>query len=171
MNRIIGKSFDEERAFHHSNDLMLENVKFIESDMFVYMPDDKIIEYAVIIDEYEIEGNKFLEGYLKDKFNIYIPQEKMFIFSLLHEIGHFMTYDNIDQEQYGKDLRNVEDDDFLAYRQVYGEYIADAWAIDFINHNKKGKFPQKVSHENFPTFQQKIQVCLFQKLFTFLRAW
>ena len=28
MNRIIGKSFDEERAFHHSNDLMLENVKF-----------------------------------------------------------------------------------------------------------------------------------------------
>lgn len=40
-----------------------------------------------------------------------------------------------------------------------------------INHNKKGKFPQKVSHENFPTFQQKIQVCLFQKLFTFLRAW
>ena len=114
----------------------LENVKFIESDMFVYMPDDKIIEYAVIIDEYEIEGNKFLEGYLKDKFNINIPRDKMFIFSLLHEIGHFMTYDNIDQDQYSKDLRNVEDDDFLTYRQVYGEYVADVWAVDFINNNK-----------------------------------
>jgi len=33
----------------------LENVEFIESDMFLYMPDDKIIEYAVIIDEYELK--------------------------------------------------------------------------------------------------------------------
>ena len=40
-----------------------------------------------------------------------------------------------------------------------------------INNNKKGKFFQKVRHENFATFQQKIQICLFQKLFTFLRAW
>jgi len=74
---------------------------------------------------------------LKDKFNIDIPRDKMFIFSLLHEIGHFMTYDNIDQAQYLKDLKNVEDDDFLTYRQVYGEYVADVWAVDFINNNKK----------------------------------
>ena len=40
-----------------------------------------------------------------------------------------------------------------------------------ITHNKKGKFLQNIRHENFATFKQKIQVCLFQKLFTFLRAW
>jgi len=114
----------------------LEEIEFIESDMFVYVPDDKVIEYAVIMDEYEIEGNKFLEGYLKDKFNIDIPRDKIFIFSLLHEIGHFMTYDNIDKKQYEKELRNVKDDDFLAYRQIYGEYVADKWAITFIINNK-----------------------------------
>ena len=109
--------------------------QIIECNLFAYEPEDKIIYITKEEDEYDEEGNAFLETYLKDEFNITIPQDKMFIFSVLHEIGHFMTLRTIDMDDYWKEIKLLEDDDFLSYRKIKAEYIADKWAIEFINNN------------------------------------
>ena len=109
--------------------------RIIECNLFAYEPEDKIIYITKEEDEYDEEGNAFLETYLKDEFNITIPQDKMFIFSVLHEIGHFMTLRTIDMDDYWKEIKLLEDDDFLSYRKIKAEYIADKWAIEFINNN------------------------------------
>ena len=109
--------------------------RIIECNLFAYEPEDKIIYITKEEDEYDEEGNAFLETYLKDEFNITIPQDKMFIFSVLHEIGHFMTLRKVDMDDYWEEIRQLKDDDFLSYRKIKAEYIADKWAIEFINNN------------------------------------
>jgi hypothetical protein len=110
--------------------------RIIECNLFAYEPEEKIIYVAKEEDDLEEEGNAFLENYLKDEFNITIPKDKMFIFSVLHEIGHFMTLKAIDMDDYWNEIKKLEGDDFLSYRKIKAEYIADKWAINFINDNK-----------------------------------
>ena len=111
--------------------------RIIECNLFAYEPEDKIIYITKEEeDELEQEGNAFLETYLKDEFNITIPQDKMFIFSVLHEIGHFMTLKATDMDEYWKEIKKLNDDDFLLYRKIKVEHTADEWAINFIIDNK-----------------------------------
>ena len=110
--------------------------RIIECNLFAYEPEDKIIYITKEEDELEQEGNAFLETYLKDEFNITIPQDKMFIFSVLHEIGHFMTLKATDMDEYWKEIKKLNDDDFLSYRKIKVEHTADKWAINFIIDNK-----------------------------------
>jgi hypothetical protein len=110
--------------------------RIIECNLFAYEPEEKIIYVAKEEDDLEEEGNAFLENYLKNEFNITIPKDKMFIFSVLHEIGHFMTLKAIDMDDYWNEIKKLEGDDFLSYRKIKAEYIADKWAINFINDNK-----------------------------------
>jgi hypothetical protein len=106
-----------------------------EGSMFLYYPEERIIEISNIIDEVELEGNIFLEGYLNEEFDLFIPRDKMFIFSILHEIGHYFTFDMINYDNYCKELRQISEDSFLEYRKVSEEYKADRWAVDFIKSN------------------------------------
>lgn len=113
----------------------LGKIEIIECDMFACEPKEKILYIAKDDeDEIEIEGNKFLEKYLDETFDLKIPYEKMYIFSVLHELGHLITFPSINEEQYWKEI-NEENEDFLKHRQVYGEYIADKWAIEYIKNN------------------------------------
>ena len=109
---------------------------FKEDSMFLYYPEDRIIGMSNVVDEIEMEGNEFLEKYLYKEFNVYIQQDRMFIFSLLHEIGHYFTFNMNNYDEYCKMLRNLPDDDYLEYRKIPEEYNADKWAIEFIINNK-----------------------------------
>ena len=110
--------------------------QIIECNLFAYEPEDKIIYITKEEDELDEEGNAFLETYLKDEFDIIIPQDKMFIFSVLHEIGHFMTLKTTDMDDYWNEIKKLKGDDFLSYRKIRAEYIADKWAVEFIKNNK-----------------------------------
>lgn len=114
----------------------LSRESFEEGSMFLYYPEERIIQISNVIDEVELEGNKFLEKYLYEEFNFYIQQDKMFIFSLLHEIGHYFTFDMDNYDNYCKMLKTIPDDDYLEYRKIPEEYEADKWAIEFIKNNK-----------------------------------
>lgn len=109
---------------------------FEEGSMFIYYPEERIIQISNVIDEVELEGNKFLESYLYDEFDLYIQRDKMFIFSILHEIGHYFTFDMINYDNYCEMLRNISDDDYSEYRKIPEEYNADKWAVEFIKNNK-----------------------------------
>jgi hypothetical protein len=104
--------------------------------MFIYYPEERIIQISNVIDEIELEGNKFLEKYLFEEFDLYIQQDKMFIFSILHEIGHYFTFDMNNYDEYCKMLRDITDDDYAKYRKIPEEYKADKWAVEFIKNNK-----------------------------------
>ena len=113
----------------------LGKIKIIECDMFACEPKEKILYIAKDDeDKIEIEGNKFLEKYLDETFDLKIPYEKMYIFSVLHELGHLITFPSINEKQYWKEI-SEENEDFLKHRQVYGEYISDKWAIEYIKNN------------------------------------
>lgn len=109
---------------------------FKEDSMFLYYPENRIIGMSNVVDEIDMEGNEFLEKYLYKEFNVYIQQDRMFIFSLLHEIGHYFTFNMNNYDEYCKMLRNLPDDDYLEYRKIPEEYNADKWAIEFIINNK-----------------------------------
>ena len=114
----------------------LSRESFEEGSMFIYYPEERIIQISNVIDEVELEGNKFLEKYLYEEFNFYIQRDKMFIFSLLHEIGHYFTFDMNNYDNYCKMLKTIPDDDYLEYRKIPEEYEADKWAIEFIKNNR-----------------------------------
>ena len=114
----------------------LSRDSFEEGSMFVYYPEERIIQISNVVDEIELEGNKFLEKYLFEEFNFYIQRDKMFIFSLLHEIGHYFTFDMNNYDNYCKMLKTIPDDDYLEYRKIPEEYEADKWAIEFIKNNR-----------------------------------
>jgi hypothetical protein len=114
----------------------LNRDSFEEGSLFIYYPEERIIQISNVIDEIEFEGNKFLEKYLYEEFNLYIQQEKMFIFSILHEIGHYFTFDMNNFDNYCNMLKGIEDDDYSSYRKIPEEYKADKWAVEFIKNNK-----------------------------------
>ena len=114
----------------------LSRESFEEGSMFIYYPEERIIQISNVIDEIELEGNKFLENYLYEEFNLYVPQDKMFIFSILHEIGHYFTFDMTNYDKYCKMITKILDDNYLEYRKIPEEYNADKWAVEFINNNK-----------------------------------
>lgn len=114
----------------------LSRDSFEEGSMFIYYPEERIIQISNVIDEVELEGNNFLESYLYDEFDLYIQRDKMFIFSILHEIGHYFTFDMSDYDNYCEMLKNIPDDDYLEYRKIPEEYDADKWAVEFIKNNK-----------------------------------
>ena len=113
----------------------LSRDSFEEGPMFIYYPEERIIQISNVIDEIELEGNKFLESYLYDEFDLFIQRDKMFIFSLLHEIGHYFTFDMSNYDNYCEMLKNIPDDNYLEYRKIPDEYNADKWAVDFIKNN------------------------------------
>lgn len=114
----------------------LSRDSFEEGSMFIYYPEERIIQISNVIDEVELEGNNFLESYLYDEFDLYIQRDKMFIFSILHEIGHYFTFDMSDYDNYCEMLKNIPDDDYSEYRKIPEEYNADKWAVEFIKNNK-----------------------------------
>jgi hypothetical protein len=113
----------------------LGEIEVIECNMFACEPLGKVLYITDEEDEIEYEGNNFLEGYLYDKFGIKIPRDKMYIFSVLHELGHIITFPHIDEEAYWREASEEDELDFLGHRQIYGEYVADVWAIEYIKNN------------------------------------
>lgn len=113
----------------------LNREMFEEGNFFLYYPEERKMQISNVVDEIEMEGNKFLEKYLYEEFDLYIQQDKMFIFSLLHEIGHYFTFNINDFDSYCKNLKEIQDDNYLEYRKIPEEYKADEWAVEFIKNN------------------------------------
>ena len=83
-------------------------------------------------------------NFIKDEFGT--DCGNIFLASLLHEIGHIMTYDDdMDEDrdiQYGLlQLAYEEDNDVLKYNNMYfripAEYNATYWGIQYYRNNKE----------------------------------
>ena len=105
---------------------------------FAYYYNEKAVVIPQIKDEEDYDWENWMYEYLKETFDLILTTEKeMDIFSVLHEIGHHMNRDSYNTELYNRLYDEVDDDDYLAYRQIPDEYKADKWAVEFMKKHKE----------------------------------
>lgn len=126
------------------------NLKSKLGDEFAYFFVSEIVQFSIAITERsDAEYIKFI----KNEFDYDVPN--MFLFSFLHEVGHHMTNDELEEEDFEEDefqkfeiSEHMNDDNYEEYSLKYfhcpTEFLANEWAIDYYrNHeeevNRKGK--------------------------------
>ena len=84
---------------------------------------------------------RFMMKYLMYEHGLMLSEKDDYTFSLLHELGHYITLEgipaNIIHQNYDTALRKIDQNTTayeyeMAYRQMPIEQMADLWAIDFI---------------------------------------
>ena len=112
---------------------------------FFYYPNKQKINFSIAISE---QSDRCFKAFLKNFFNFGIfSSEDLFCVSLLHEIGHYFTYDNIDENTYNESkgmtqeilelLQNdpTNDEIYSCYFELPIEIVATTWAINWIAEN------------------------------------
>ena len=84
---------------------------------------------------------RFMMKYLMLEYGLLLSEKDSYIFSLLHEIGHYITLEDVPEDvvhySYNKDAAKL---DYTLnayeyekqYREITIEKMADLWAIEFI---------------------------------------
>ena len=84
---------------------------------------------------------RFMMRYLISEHGLFLTEKDDYTFSLLHEIGHYITLEGIDSDtiyqSYNADMRKIKQNVTAyeyekGYREIRIERMADLWAIDFI---------------------------------------
>lgn len=108
---------------------------------FSYYPETDRISYTII----QYTTDNLVTQLINEKYNVDI-EPFYFIFSLLHEIGHHMTIDELTDEDLQDDLMcrqmiipYIEDEirQGRAYINLIAEDYATRWAIDYIDNHLK----------------------------------
>lgn len=108
---------------------------------FSYYPETDRISYTII----QYTTDELVTQLINEKYNVDI-EPFYFIFSLLHEIGHHMTIDELTDEDLQDDLMcrqmiipYIEDEirQGRAYINLIAEDYATRWAIDYIDNHLK----------------------------------
>lgn len=117
---------------------------FFNTD-FYYLPDSHKIEYTLLISE---KADFNFTQFFKKQFNLIINNNiELFCMSVLHEIGHYMTYDNIGDDDYflskqEQEIINQQIEENPDNNDIYSQYfylpieiLANTWAADFVLNN------------------------------------
>jgi hypothetical protein len=84
---------------------------------------------------------RFMMKYLIMEYGLFLTEKDNYVFSLLHEIGHYITLEGIPEDvinhNYNQAMNKIDfrlnDYEYeKAYREINIERMADLWAIDFI---------------------------------------
>ena len=111
---------------------------------FSYYPETDRISYTII----QYTTDDIIIQLINKKYNVDI-EPFYFIFSLLHEIGHHMTIDELTEEELQNDLicrqmviPYIEDEigQGKAYINLTAEDLATSWAIEYIDSHLKECF-------------------------------
>jgi len=110
-----------------------ENFEIVENEEhFAYnMVEDKL--YVNNEKNKDKEFNTFMINYLKEEFGLEIAEEKLYIFYTLHELGHRETIEKVNYDRYIEEVERLDGNDYLGYRKIFAEYLADNWAACFID--------------------------------------
>lgn len=110
---------------------------------FCYYYAEELVQFTVVMTEH---ADHVFYKFISEEFNYY-PFD-MFLFSLLHEIGHHNTLDYFDAEEITQSdavKRDIEatinDDNFdekcMEYFYCPIEYIATEWAVNYMRRHEK----------------------------------
>lgn len=114
---------------------------------YSYFPNNDKIEFKITEDEI---GDQLFIDFIKDYFNYDVQYS--FIISLLHEVGHFYTYNELEEdvqdfctdekEKIDKAMENAETYEevkelMYKYFTLPDEIVATEWAVNFAENNPK----------------------------------
>lgn len=111
--------------------------KVICDDEFSYSPNTEIVNYTV----FDFNTDDLFIKLVNEKYGVNI-EPFYFIFSLLHEVGHHMTLEDLTEEEVMNDIfcrqviiPQMENDEecMQAYINLTAEDMATSWAIDYID--------------------------------------
>lgn len=118
----------------------------LDSD-FYYNTDTHKIYYSIIVSE---KADRNFSAFLTKEFNIIdIDEFDLFCISVLHEIGHYVTWDNIDDDikdfcedeeehiSYLTEKYPNNDEIYSRYFSLETEYVATEWAAKWIKKHPK----------------------------------
>lgn len=127
--------FNYNAIINYVNEMIegFENFEIVENEeQFAYnMKEDKLYVNNEKHDDKEF--NTFMINYLKEEFGLEISEEKLYIFYTLHELGHRETIEEVNYDRYFEEVERLDANDYLGYRKIFAEYLADNWAVCFIN--------------------------------------
>ena len=102
----------------------------------IYVPED----YIGTIEDHHW-WKSFMMKYLMVEYGLLLTEQDNYTFSLLHEIGHYITLEDIPSDviqcSYDKDMMKIQKAETAyeyekGYREITIEKMADLWAIEFI---------------------------------------
>ena len=113
------------------------DIKVCFSNEFSYSYLKDIITYTLAI--FDTNAKSFREFWLR---NGYLYNDDIFILSFFHELGHYMTGDELTEEeentsiwvkQYISTREEITDELRELYYNLPDEKLATCWAIDYVN--------------------------------------
>ncbi len=121
---------------------LMADHRYDSTNVNYYNTETKEITISMFINM-EHEQERFMIDYLNDKYGINLNKDDIrtrFIFTQLHELGHYVDLSNKEQAEIDKDdemyesVYSMEDgpESWQAYREVPTEAFADKFAVDFM---------------------------------------
>lgn len=124
-----------------------------DDELFVEQSDENSFDYAENLIRLNLRDDEDF-GFMRHLENVHgfkpARQFSEMVWTLLHEIGHYETQDDYDDEEYEQGLniklnlaclppKGLRDDEKLQdkYFNIVEEWVATEWAIDFVKHHKK----------------------------------
>ena len=100
-------------------------IKIKCGDRFIYWNDgvNEVINYSV--ESFDKKSEKEFDNYIEKTYGVDMSKYS-FIFSLLHEVGHYMTIEQVDVENENLLRQLIQDNN--AYFNLESEKLANDWA-------------------------------------------
>ena len=128
MTDEIKKMYED---FVHSIDENLD-VTFFEGDGYFYDEDD----LSINIDTTQPDEESFIYDIIKNHKCFYAKKIHIILWSILHEIGHYMTYEEESEEE--EKIRfecMLNKRPIMDYYKLNNEFIATEWAVNWVEEN------------------------------------
>ena len=141
LQRRLRKAFIEATEY--------QNIPKMYADTdFAFYPEENCITFGLAVSE---TSDRYWKEFLRNEYEFQLGN--IFVMSVLHEIGHFVRYDYLEEEDYEKISEQKEEIEYRLsklrihskkYRETYKEYfglrderLATEWAIEWIRENPK----------------------------------
>ena len=121
------------------------------NDCYEYHFDNNSVGWTL----FETEIDKYYNDFIKERFNLELTENDIFLISLLHEVGHYKTDDGVNDNVYdfcleekdrlSNELNDIEDEEEIRklhyqYFNLPDEWGATFWAVKYMKeHPKKCK--------------------------------
>lgn len=126
IGKVLDKWITETYIKRQIHKLIPIPIKIKCGDRFIYWNDgtNEVINYAV--DSFDKESEKEFNNYIEKTYGVDMSKYG-FIFSLLHEVGHYMTIEQVDVENENLLRQLIQDNS--AYFNLESEKLANDWAF------------------------------------------
>lgn len=144
---------------HMTNFLRPFGLKAILGKDFAYYPVTEQVQFTLVMED---RADKIFRKFIADTFNYEIKD--MFLFSLLHEVGHHFTIDDFEYEELDKEWKHksrieweIDEDNYneksIEYFSLPSEYAATAWAVSYMRDHEEELFSRwRIMLEHFRHF-------------------